>query len=122
MPNVADYKILREIDFSLTSIGDSMTINFELPPGALLLDNAQRPIIMFSESAGGAGPLTVELELNGTIVNTHSYVIDPQMSTRMIIINGSTFVNGQNTLVFTLTSGGGTLTFRNLIVNFQQRS
>ena len=74
MPKVADYKILREIDFSLTSIGDSMAINFEFPPGALLLDNAQRPFLMFSESAGGAGPLVVELELNGTVISTDAKI------------------------------------------------
>lgn len=122
MPNLADYKILREIDFSLSGVGDTMTINFELPPGALLIDNAQRPYLTFSESAGGAGPLIVELELNGAVVNTHTYTVDPQMSTRTVIINGSTLVNGQNTLVFTLTSGGGTLTFGNVIAHFQQRS
>jgi hypothetical protein len=122
MPKLADYKILREIDFSLTGAGDTMTINFQLPPGALLVDTAQRPYLMFSESAGGAGPIVIDIALNGTSVNTHTYTIDPQDSTRIVIIDGSTFVNGQNSLVFTQTSGGGTLTFSNMIVHFQQQA
>ncbi|MBU1823340.1 MAG: hypothetical protein KKG00_17815 [Bacteroidetes bacterium] len=122
MPKLADYKILREAQFTLSGIGDTETINFQLPPGALLIDTAQRPYITFSESAGGAGPLVLEITLNGTAVNTHTYTIDPQMSTRTVIIDGSTFINGQNALIFTQTAGGGTLTFQNLIAHFQQQA
>ena len=125
MPNVADYKVIRENASSLTSVGDTFTIIFDLPAGALLVDNPQRPYITFSESVSGAGPLTVSITLNGASINTHTYSLDPQMATRTVIINGSTFVSGQNTIIFTMTSGPsigtpGTVTIRDVIVHFQQ--
>ena len=122
MPKVADYKVLNENGATLNNTGDTLTVNFELPPGALLVDLAQRPFITFSESASGAGPLVVSITLNGTSINTHTYNQNPQMATRTVIVNGSSFVQGQNTLVFTLTSGGGNVTIKNVITHFQQEA
>ena len=67
---------------------------------------------------------TIAMTLNGTSVNTHTYAIDAMLSTRTVIINGSTFNSGQNTLLFTLANGAGaggwTTQIRDVIVHFQR--
>ena len=124
MTQVADYKVIAEPSATLNSIGADTTIDFNLPSGALLVDREQRPFITFNMSAEGAMPQTVSVTLNGANVNTHTYNIDAQKATRTIIINGSTFVSGLNSLVFTLTSGAGAgawnVRVSDVIVHFQQ--
>jgi hypothetical protein len=71
-------------------------------------------------------PQTVSVALNGTLENTHTYPLGAPLTTRTVIVNGSNFVTGQNTIVFTLVSGAGvglwTVTISDVIVHFQRRA
>ena len=124
MPQLADYKILRENAATLDSVGESVAIDFTLPPGALLVDGAQRPFFTFNISVRGAMPQTVSMELNGVSINTHTYEIDAPKATRTVVVDGSTFSADSNELTFTLTSGAGaglwTVVVSDVIVHFQQ--
>jgi hypothetical protein len=51
MPQVADYKIVRETAGTLTSIGATLNIDFQLPQGFMMVNGPQRPFITFNISA-----------------------------------------------------------------------
>lgn len=121
---LADYKIIHASTNTLVNLGDTLVIEFELPPGARFINGPEQPFFTYNISMLMSPPQEIEITLNGTTLDTPNYTSNSFVSTKTLLAPGTIFLSGQNSLEFSLVSGSGIgqlgIEISDVIVHFQQ--
>ncbi len=117
MPRVANFIQLRDESFTLVVGGDidrALTRDIVDAPaageGAVLTWNVQRE---------GTGNVTYEVTMNGTLLNTYTVTLGERRAVQEAM-DTTTIQQGNNTVVFRVLGGTGTLEIGDVILFYRQ--
>jgi hypothetical protein len=117
MARVADFVQFSDTPVSLAIGGDidrAFTKNIDATPAS-----GEGAVVKWMVWRGGSGSVTYEVRVNGTPINTYTATLTDRVAVHEAI-STDTIHLGDNTVVFEVKSGTGTLSFADVFLFYRQ--